>query len=117
MLCEVVSHGKVCDEQGKESFGDVLKFRSEQELTDEERLGCQRTSRSWVFFTCAAEGTSKSEKKVEIERRRPRLVVWIFCWAQLSVMDKQDKQQDETPCGGWNVLVSRKEIQPGCRRS
>ena len=117
MLCEVVSHGKVCDEQGKESFGDVLKFRSEQELTDEERLGCQRTSRSWVFFTSAAEGTSKSEKSVKIERRRPRLIVWIFSWAHLSVMEKQDKQQDETPCGGWNVLVSRKEIQPGCRRS
>ena len=70
--------------------------------------GCQRTSRSWVFFTCAADGTSKGEKKVEIERRRPRLNVWIFCWAQLSVMDKQDKQQDETPCGGWHLLVSRR---------
>ena len=39
MLCEVVSHGKVCDEQEKGSFGDVLKFRREQELTEEERLG------------------------------------------------------------------------------
>ena len=70
--------------------------------------GCQRTSRSWVFFTCAAVGTSKSEKKVEIERRRPRLIVWIFSSAHLSVIEKEDQQQEETPCGGWHVLVSRR---------
>ena len=111
MLCEVVSHGKVCDEQGKESFGDVLKFKSEQELTNEERLGCQRTSRSWVFFTCAAEGTSKSEKKVEIERRRPRLIVWIFSRAQFSVMESRTSSKTRLLVVDGTFLSPEEEIR------
>ena len=64
MLCEVVSHGKVCDEQGKESFGDVLKFRSEQELTDEERLGWLSKDISFlgVLHVCRRGNLEKREE-------------------------------------------------------
>ena len=64
MLCEVVSHGKVCDEQGKRSFGDVLKFRSEQELTDEERLGWLSKNISFlgVLHVCRRGNLEKREE-------------------------------------------------------
>ena len=76
MLCEVVSHGKVCDEQGMRFFGDVLKFRSEQKLTDEERLGWLSKDISFmgVLHVCR-RGNLEKRQKVEIERRRPRLIV------------------------------------------
>ena len=63
MLCEEVSHGKVCDKQGERAFGDVLKFRSEQKLTDEERLGWLSKDISFmgVLHVCRRGNLEKRE--------------------------------------------------------
>ena len=90
MLCEVVSHGKVCDEQEKGSFGDVLKFRREQALTEEERLGWLSKDISFlgVLHVCRSGNLEEREESGD-RKEKTSFDCWIFSRAQLSVMESR----------------------------
>ena len=112
MLREEVSHGKVCDEQGKESFGDVLKFRSEQELTDEERLGWLSKDISFmgVLHVCRRGNLEKREESGD-RKKKTSFDCWIFSRAQLSVMESRTSSKTRLLVVDGTFLSPEEEIQ------